>query len=320
MIMRKIKSDLKVKKFMKKRLKIIGIVFIGIIALAVVFFIWNSHRQLLSKDYYKKIKTGGEIEKKYSGYGTYETAYFEQVVLESYKKYEIWYPKEMTEKNLKYPVIVINNGTGMYASRQMAAYERLASWGFIVIGNEEEYSWNGFAANMSLQYLIRANEQLDSLFYGHIDEGKIGVTGHSQGGAACIKTVTETNYAHLYRAAFLVSPTVPELAASLEWDYDISKVTVPIAIIAGTGDADANLITPLDGLTQMYETASNAPFVMIARKTGYDHGETSVQSDGYMTAWFRYWLCGDEEAKNAFLGESPEILQNELYENQKINS
>ncbi|MGN0515061.1 MAG: hypothetical protein ACI4GD_12355 [Lachnospiraceae bacterium] len=305
---------------MKKIMKIIGIIILTIIVLIAVLLFWNAHRQLLPEDYPKKIKTGGKVEQTYAQYGSYEVSYFEQAVPENYKKYEIWYPSEMVEGDNKYPVIVINNGTGMHASRSKASYNRLASWGFIVIANEEEYSWNGFAADMSLQYLLRVNEQPDSIFYQHIDTENIGVTGHSQGGAACINTVTETRHAEMYKAAFLVSPTVEALAAVLEWDYDISKVTVPCAIIAGTGDIDAQTVTPLDGMKKMYEHASSSPFVVIARKTGYDHGETCVQSDGYMTAWFMWYLRGDTTASKAFIGDSPEILENPLYQDQQIKT
>lgn len=301
---------------MKKILKLMGIFAIIIILLIVIFL--NTNRQLLSKDYPSKIKTGGEIEEKYAQYGTYSVSYFEQNVLENYKKYEIWYPSEMVDSNYTYPVIVINNGTGMRASRQKSAYNRLASWGFIVIANEEEYSWNGFSADMSLQYLLRANEQENSIFYQHINIENIGTTGHSQGGVACINTVTETKRAKMYKATFLVSPSVEELAVSLEWDYDIAKVNIPIAIFAGTGNIDSQLITPLDGMMKMYDNAISSPYVLIARKSGYDHGETAVQTDGYMTAWFMYWLQGDEEAGKAFVGDNPEIMNNKLYQNQKL--
>ncbi|MGN1187637.1 MAG: hypothetical protein ACI4R6_04015 [Lachnospiraceae bacterium] len=304
---------------MKKVMKMIGIIFLTIIVLIAVLLFWNAHRQLLPDDYPKKIKTGGVIEQKYAQYGSYAVSYFEQDVPENYKKYEIWYPSEMLESNNTYPVIVINNGTGIHASRTKASYNRLASWGFIVIANEEEYSWNGFAADMSLQYLLRANAQEDSIFYQHIDTENIGVTGHSQGGVACINTVTETRHAEMYKAAFLVSPTVEELAAGLEWDYDISKVTIPCAIIAGTGDADAQMIAPLEGMIKMYEHAVSSPMVLIARKTGYDHGETCMQTDGYMTAWFMWYLKGDTEAAKAFSGNSPEILENPLYQDQQIS-
>ncbi|MGN0481437.1 MAG: hypothetical protein ACI4EV_07690 [Lachnospiraceae bacterium] len=299
-------------------LKIILTVIFSLIMLIAALLFLNTHRQLLSKNYPQKIQTGGEIERTYSLYGPFEVSYFEQKVPQNYKKYEIWYPADMPVENKTYPVIVINNGTGMHASRCKAAYTRLASWGFIVIANEEEYSWNGFAADMSIQYLLRANQQQDSIFYHHVDTENIGVTGHSQGGVACINTVTETKHAGIYKAAFLVSPAVEELAAGLEWDYDISKVTIPCAIISGTGNTDAKIITPLDGMFKMYEHATASPLVIIARKTGYDHNYTSMQTDGYMTAWFMWLLKNDTTAALAFTGNNPEILENPLYQDQLI--
>lgn len=34
-------------------------------------------------------------------------------------------------------------------------------------------------------------------------------------------------------------------------------------------------------------------------------------ADGYMKAWFRYTLMGDEKAAEVFIGEYPEILHNQ---------
>ena len=65
--------------------------------------------------------------------------------------------------------------------------------------------------------------------------------------------------------------------------------------------------------------AVNSPLVVMARKTGYDHGETGMQMDGYLTAWFLWQLQGDEYAAKAFAGDAPELLSNPLYQDQRIN-
>ena len=41
--------------------------------------------------------------------------------------------------------------------------------------------------------------------------------------------------------------------------------------------------------------------------------------DGYMTAWFCYWLQGDETAGRAFLGPDAEIAQNPLWQDLEKN-
>ena len=65
------------------------------------------------------------------------------------------------------------------------------------------------------------------------------------------------------------------------------------------------------------------PVIVIANGTGmkaskmksiYEHS-----ADGYMTAWFMYWLQGDEEAGKAFFGENAEIKTNENWQDVTVN-
>ncbi|MCC3261226.1 hypothetical protein [Paenibacillus polymyxa] len=49
---------------------------------------------------------------------------------------------------------------------------------------------------------------------------------------------------------------------------------------------------------------------MMARRNDADHGQMLYYADGYVTAWFMYYLNGDTEAGNAFFGENAEILSN----------
>ncbi len=41
-------------------------------------------------------------------------------------------------------------------------------------------------------------------------------------------------------------------------------------------------------------------------------------ADGYVTAWFMWQLQGDEYAAEAFTGDAAEIMQNSLYQDQRI--
>lgn len=76
--------------------------------------------------------------------GEHEVSLFEFDVPDTvWEKYEIWYPSNLEQPDQAYPVVVIANGTGMRASKQSAIYEHLASWGFIVAGNEDEHSRTG---------------------------------------------------------------------------------------------------------------------------------------------------------------------------------
>ena len=302
----------------KKFLKVVGIIVLIIVVLVVLLLIKSAFSLAVPKDYTETVKTGGEIEAKYLKNGTYKTAYIEYKVLENYDKYEIYYPEELTSANKKYPVIVVSNGTGVKGSQAKAVFEHFASWGFIVIGNDEAYSWNGFASDMSLNFLLKSNDDSESIFYQKIDTDNIGSVGHSQGGVGAINTVTDTKHSDLYKTVVAESPTNPELSVSLEWDYDISKVNIPIFMVAGTkGDFEMKTVIPSEKMHEMYEQTT-APKAM-ARKKDCEHSHMLYSADGYVTAWFMWQLQGDDEAAKAFFGDKPELMNNEHYQEQRID-
>ncbi len=305
---------------MKKIMKIIGSVLLVVIILAAALLIYSSMKPAVPGNYETTVETGGEIEAKYLAHGSYEVKYTEQKVMENYKKYEVYYPADLETENKTYPLIVVNNGTGVKGSKAKTMFEHFASWGFIVIGNEEEYSWNGFSAEMSLKYLLRENENKNSIFFQKIDTENIGVLGHSQGGVGAFNTVTDTKHQDVYKTMVAESPAHPDLAASLEWDYDVSLINIPFLMVAGTEKSDAELVCTPEGMNKIFNTAVNAPFKVMARRTGAEHGEMLYSADGYVTAWFMWQLQNDEYAAGAFTGNDPEIARNSLYQDQRIES
>ncbi len=309
---------------MKKVLKITGIVVLILIALIVIgvilLFVIAAVKPMVPSGYTDTVITGGKIEAKYLKNGTYDVEYFEVDAPQNFKKYEIWYPAEMLNGSKKFPVIVVSNGTGVKASKAKAMFEHFASWGFIVVGTEEEYSWNGFSAEMSLKYLLKCNDNKESIFYQKVDTDNIGSVGHSQGGVGAINAVTDTKHGYMYKTVVAESPANIELAESLEWNYDISKVNIPIMLTAGTGKVDSQTIIPIDKLNEMYNLVTQAPIKVMARRNGLDHGEILYSVDGYVTAWFMWQLQGDSEAAKAFIGDNPEIDNNDLYVDVRIDS
>lgn len=159
---------------MMKVLKLIGIIILCIVVLIVILLICLSRMSALRKDYIKKIETGGDIEAKYLGAGSYEVSYYEEAAVQVFEKYEIYYPKELETEDKVYPVIVVCNGTGWKASKSKPIYEHYASWGFIVIATEETHSWNAFGAEMCIIHLQRLNDNQmindkKNVFYQKID-------------------------------------------------------------------------------------------------------------------------------------------------------
>ena len=299
-------------------MKILGIIVLVIIVLVILLMTYLKSRGAVPKDYTEKVQTGGEVEKTYLAMGKYGVTYVEIPALSSFEKYEIYYPEELTTTDKKYPVVIFCNGTGVKASSYKPLLQHLASWGFIVIGTEEEYSWNGFSAEMSARLIKKLQENKtygdkDNPFYNKIDLNSVGVTGHSQGGVGVFNAITENKNAGIYKCAVALSPTNQVLANGLEWDYDATKITIPTLLLSSTGSGDENLVINKEGLESIYNDI-NATKVM-ARRMNADHGDMLYVSDGYVTAWFMYYLQNDKNAEKLF----QEIQKNTLYQDQKFD-
>ena len=132
---------------MKKILKILLIivivivcsVLIGILGLKIL---WNRMitAQMAPDTYTSEVATGGDIEAKYMKMGQFEVKYFEVNFDEDedIQKIHIWYPINLETEDIKVPVVLFINGTGVGASRYEPVFEHMASWGFISIGNEDQ--------------------------------------------------------------------------------------------------------------------------------------------------------------------------------------
>lgn len=306
---------------MQKALKIIGIVLLAAVVIGFVVLKILGSRPAAPTDYQQTVQTGGDIEKKYMANGPYKVSSCENAVLQEFKKIIVYYPSELETSNEKYPVIVMCNGSGTPMSKYPAVSKHMASWGFIVIGTEENCSWNAFGAEMCLRYLERwnDNEKIDdnsSVFYQKVDFDRVGVVGHSQGGVGVINAVTDTAHKNIYKAAVSLSPTNKELAHNLLWDYDASKTNIPMMLISGAGGGDDWVVTG-EQLEAIYGDIRSAK--LMARRQNTAHNEVLYAANGYVTAWFMWHLQGDEYAAEAFIGEHPEIMNNSLYQDQKQN-
>lgn len=309
-----------------KIFKIAAGIILGIFVIIGVWLIIREHTPAVPAGYYNMVETGGSIEENYIKRGPYEVADLVMKTDEDFKVYEIWYPTEMETENgsKKYPAIIVNNGTGVKASRAKALFERMASWGFIVIGTEEAFSWDGYSSEKCMKRLMYLNEHpnieglADNIFAGNVDMKNIGVYGHSQGAIGCINAVTVQGHKDQYKAMFLSSLPDKKTVVALRWKYDMKDIKIPTIIMAGTGKIDENIIiTP----KEMKEAYSSVPVKtkLIARRKNAEHREMLYLADGYVTAFFMWQLQGDRQAAEAFVGDDAEILSNPQYQNVEKN-
>ncbi|MEI2776182.1 MAG: alpha/beta hydrolase-fold protein [Tetrasphaera sp.] len=315
------------KRVLMTLLVIVGVIAILIAALFGFMTYKNTH-------YYDFVKTGGPIETKYTPMGSLDVTHVS--VSDGGDKFgqqQVWYPTELEKSDKSYPVVIIANGTGSIASTIEPVLEHLASWGFIVVGNDDENSRTGESSEASLNFILGSNDDAKSIFKGHVDVDHIGIAGHSQGGVGAINAATKQPSAKRYSALFLASPTGeywgtnPDFGP--EWSYDPAKLSAPTFAIAGTGSFDAGTasdikategqgIIPLWSLQNTFDAIPDDVAKIIARRAEADHSDTLTSGSGYMTAWFAYWLKGDQEAHPAFSGDRPEIAANPEWQDVKI--
>ncbi|RGC16910.1 hypothetical protein DW855_10960 [Faecalibacterium prausnitzii] len=250
-------------------LKIILIVAVILVITISIILLLLSMQPFVPNNYTQIVKTGGELEAKYLAMGASQVEHMEVSTEEEWGNINVYYPKELTENAKSYPVVVMVNGTGVYSSKYSALFKHLASWGFIVIGNEDPSTCSGSSADTTLAWLLNENENPDSRFYQKVDEEHIGISGHSQGGVGVFNAINEQPHGSLYTCAVSLSPTQLDLAVAL--------------------------------------------------RNGMDHGKMLYSADGYVTAWFMWYLKGDTEAAKVFTGDAPELLRNQLYQEQQID-
>ena len=303
---------------MKKVLKIIGIIFLIPIVLIIILLVIASFIPAVPNNYSKEVETGGDIEAKYLAMGKYKVKSTKSKATELTKYNYVDYPEELENNNKKYPVVIVLNGTGVLPKKYKALFKHLASWGFIVVGNDDPSTGFGKSADETIDYIKKANNDKDSILYKKIDMDNIGITGHSQGGAGVFTSISIMKHKDEYKTAVALSPTHEESALAFGWNYDLTKVNIPTLIIAGTkGDFETQMVIPIEKMTAMYNKIPSSKVMM--RRIGAEHGQMLYSADGYVTAWFMWQLQGDEEASKAFTGDHPEIMKNELYQDQKID-
>ncbi len=301
------------KKVVLTVLKIAGIVLLVLILLIAGFLFWLSRRPFVPNNYTETVETGGALEAKYLAMGPYEVKQVKAEAPEDWKEFVAYYPAQLEDSGDQWPAVVFVNGTGVYASKYPALFRHLASWGFIVLGNEDPGTFSGDSTDATLAWLLEQNGDPDSVFYQKVDTAHMGLSGHSQGGVGVFNAISEQPNGGLYTCAVSLSPTQEDLAAALNIPYDPSKTVIPTLVLAGTSN---DVITP-EGMEKLYGKLGG-PKAM-ALRTDTDHGSMLYSGDGYVTAWLMYWLRGDEEAGKAFWGEAPELAGNPNWRGVQIS-
>lgn len=248
----------------------------------------------------------GSVEEKYALPGTYEVDMLEIKDEQGEKLYRIYSPQST---DVLHPLIAWGNGTGALPDNYDELLRHLAGWGFIVIDTYSQTMGTGKEIMAAIEYMLNENEATVSPFYHRVQKDRVGAAGHSQGSTGVINAHTNFENGDLIKT--VVSIALPDLKYCDPEDvYDTSALKVPFFVIGGTRDF---IISPSDSnKLALNNTNSNLP-VLMAMAKGAAH--TAIEQDGgqhrgYLTAWMRYQLMNDSEARMAFVGKNAEIGAN----------
>lgn len=203
------------------------------------------------------------------------------------KRRIVHHPADLGSGGTQHPVVIWGNGTGATPAEYDVALRHFASWGFVVAAANTEQSGSGQEMLAGARFLIAEDKRAGSVFYGKIDESKIGAAGHSQGGGGAIAAGADP----------IVDTTIPLQPGP---QGSVPDLKGPSMFVAGQFD----LIVPSWYVRSRYSQADHVPAIF-AELRGSDHffpGDTRIRLMGATTAWFRFWLAGDERARGIFFG------------------
>ena len=216
-----------------------------------------------------------------------------------------YYPSDITTNPLRHPVIIWGNGTGATTSVYDGMLRHWATEGFIVAAANTTQSNSGSEMLAGIDRLTTLNADSTSPFYGKVDLTRIGASGHSQGGAGAINASADPR----------VDTTVPMAPGPLA---SSSRLHGPTLFLAGQLDT---IVYP-SWVYAFYSAATQVPaeYTMLAGATHFTEIGSGGNFAGISTAWFRFQLMGDEQARSKFFGPNCGICSGNTWLSTARNS
>ncbi|MGW0904157.1 poly(ethylene terephthalate) hydrolase family protein [Streptomyces sp. NPDC002853] len=188
----------------------------------------------------------------------------------------------------KHPVIIWGNGSFVTPVIYDGLLKHLASHGFIVVAANTTQSGSGTAMLDGIDVLRKTVADPRSPYYGKVDLDKVGASGHSQGGGGAINAGADPR----------VDVTVPVEPGP---QGRIGDLKGPMFILGGEHDL---VVVPELLVIPRYHSAEHVPAVY-GELAGASHVTPAGDGGGFrgpITAWFRYFLMGDQQARAEFFG------------------
>ena len=195
----------------------------------------------------------------------------------------------MGQSGERHPVVIWGNGTGVVPGVYSSLLRHFASHGFIVAAANTPASNFGLSMRAGIDVLERRNADSDSEFHQRVDLEHIASAGHSQGGAAAVNAAIDPR----------VDTAVPIQPGPLT---DPDLMDEPAFYLAGERDLAARP----ELVKALYDDSAHVPAVY-GEVRGAGHLSSTGDGGDFrapITAWLRFWLMGDENARGEFFGPS----------------
>jgi hypothetical protein len=212
----------------------------------------------------------------------------------------LYYPTNLGADGFDHPIITFGNGTSLTCEHEAPHQRHLASWGYAVVCANSGWTGSGVEILAAAEWLIDQDANPSSVFFDQLDTSKVGATGGSQGASGAVNAMIQSGGA--------ISSTLA-VALTDPWIHiwgpppDMTQVDDPLLFMSGTTDGLTSQAQQQTYYNQVPGPAAKAAAVGV----GHDWPASFY---GYMTAWFRYTLEGDQFARRAFVttgGNPPEI-------------
>lgn len=273
----------------------------------------------------------GNIEKKYYAPGPWAVT----VSIGAYccdslnHKLDVFYPTNLGANGFLHPIITWGNGSFGQASNVSYFLKHLASWGFVVVATEDEFTGPGQTILDAANFLVHANNDSHSIFYHKLNTSQIGAVGHSQGAGGAANA--------LIKSAGIIKTVVPIELPAHKWCtlgpncIDTHNLTSgSVFFIDGSSDIlvsppnQSPLVTTEESIEAYYNAVPAGIPKLKGTLIGPDHNDITGQPSchtaqlpcvngvygylGYPTAWFMDRLQGDTYAHGAFVNGTGEIF------------
>ncbi|REE96737.1 alpha/beta hydrolase family protein [Thermomonospora umbrina] len=217
----------------------------------------------------------------------------------------LFYPADLASSPLEHPVVVWGNGSNAYPFIYEGLLRHWASHGLIVAAAQTPSANSGEEMLAGIDALARLNGQSGSPFHGKVDLERIGSAGHSQGGAGAINAAKDPR----------IDTAVPIQPGPLAAP---SGLHGPVLYLAGQTD---KIVFPF--LVQSFYNRSGHVPALYAELAGAGHFVPIGDGGGFRgltTAWFRFQLLGDEQARGVFFGSGCGLCADPAWVNVKRNA